>query len=207
MQSARQDFTDDTSLQARNLMTPEERVIANEKEDGSLISTLLAEVVLPQKREEGCVRWIIFFALYCNLRAMPTTKTKTDLLKQVKRAINGLTYMSESDYPLEPFHMEGDGKDSITERDILKATHHAPKTPVETFDFNNFFLNATQEQDWHGAEEKQSVKRYQQLVKLLKENLSDIQVFKVGETEKDVYVVGKSKSGDFVGVSTKVVET
>lgn len=134
-------------------------------------------------------------------------KKQTDLLEQIREATNGLTYMSESDHPLEPFHMEGNGKKSITEKDVLNATRHAPKTPVESFDFDNFFLNATQEQDWHSAEEKQSVKRYQKLVSLLKKNLSDLQVFKVGETERDVYVVGKSKSGDFLGVSTKVVET
>lgn len=138
---------------------------------------------------------------------MAVTKPKTDLLEQIKQAADGLTYMSESDYPLKPFRMEGGGKESITEKEILKATRHAPGTPVEAFDFDNFFLNATQEQAWHSPEEKRSVKRYQKLVHLLKENLSGLQVFKLGKTEKDVYVVGKSKSGDFVGVSTKVVET
>ena len=135
------------------------------------------------------------------------TKTKPDLLEQIKETTDGLMYMSESDYPLEPFYMEGKDKKSINEKDILKMTRHAPNTPVESFDFDNFFLNATQEQSWHSAEEKQSVKQYKKLVSLLKKNLSDLQVFKVGETERDVYVVGKSKSGDFLGVSTKVVET
>jgi hypothetical protein len=134
-------------------------------------------------------------------------KAQTDLLGLIKQATDGLTYMSESDYPVKPFHMESNGKKSVTEKDILKATKRAPGTPVESFDFDNFFLNATQEQSWHSAEEKQSVKRYKKLVSLLKENLSDLQVFKVGETERDAYVVGRSKSGDFVGVSTKVVET
>jgi hypothetical protein len=138
---------------------------------------------------------------------MTMTKTKTDLLGQIKEATKGLTYMSENDFPLEAFRLELKDKNTITEKDILKATKHVPKTPVELYDFDNFFLMPTQEQDWHSAEEKKSVKRYQKLDKLLRDNLSDLQVFKIGEVERDVYVVGKSKSGEFLGVSTKVVET
>jgi hypothetical protein len=138
---------------------------------------------------------------------MTMAKTQTDLLGQIKQATEDLTYMSESDYPVKPFHMESDSKKSITVKDVLKATKHAPGTPVESIDFDNFFLNATQEQSWHSTEEKKSVKQYRNLVSLLKKNLSDLQVFKVGETERDVYVIGKSKSGDLLGVSTKVVET
>jgi hypothetical protein len=41
------------------------------------------------------------------------TKPQTDLPEQIKQATDGLMYTSESDYPLEPFRMEGDGKESI----------------------------------------------------------------------------------------------
>lgn len=138
---------------------------------------------------------------------MATTKTKTDLLGQLKQATEGLMYISENQYPLKLFHLEAKGKKSITSKDILKATKHSPSTPVESFDFDNFFLNHTQEKDWHSPEEKKSVKQYQQLVSLLKKNLSDLQVFKVGKIEMDVYVIGKSESGEFLGLSTKVIET
>lgn len=135
------------------------------------------------------------------------SKSKPNLLEQIKQATDGLIYMSENQYPLKPFHLEVKGKTTITGKDILKATKHSTASPIEPFDFDNFFLNSTQEQDWHSPEEKKSVKQYQQLVRLLKKNLSDLQVFKVGKTEMDVYVVGKSESGEFLGLSTKVVET
>ena len=46
-----------------------------------------------------------------------------------------------------------------------------------------------EEQDWHGREEQEAVRRFRELVGLLKENLADIQVFKVGKTRKPtVYV-------------------
>ncbi len=74
-------------------------------------------------------------------------------------------------------------------------------------ELDGMFGSAMQEQDWQSPEERQSAKRFQQLVQTLKDNLSEIKVFKVGETEADVYVIGKTKSGDLIGIKTKVVES
>jgi hypothetical protein len=42
----------------------------------------------------------------------------------------------------------------------------------------------------------------------LKEQLSGIKVYKVGEeAEKEVYIVGKKKDGRWAGLKTTVVET
>ena len=45
------------------------------------------------------------------------------------------------------------------------------------------------------------------LAKVIEENLSDVRVFKVGEVNIDVYIVGRTKQGDWVGLHTKAVET
>jgi len=43
---------------------------------------------------------------------------------------------------------------------------------------------------------------------VLKEQLSGVQVYKVGdEAEKQVYIVGRTKEGRWAGVKTTVVET
>jgi hypothetical protein len=42
---------------------------------------------------------------------------------------------------------------------------------------------------------------------LLGHHLSGTTVFKVGETEMDLYVVGRTDDGQYAGVKTKVVET
>jgi hypothetical protein len=44
-------------------------------------------------------------------------------------------------------------------------------------------------------------------VRVLKDNLADLQVFKIGGAESDVYVLGKTGQGDLAGIKTKVVET
>ena len=121
---------------------------------------------------------------------------------ELKKLTDGLTYVSESDYPLKPLFLEGDGRKTLKTSDLPGA-----KKPVRQEDFDSFFAAATAEEDWHGPEEKQSVRRYRELVKYLKESLSDVKVYKAGKVEKDVFVVGRTKDGDFAGVTTKVVET
>jgi len=132
---------------------------------------------------------------------------KDVLIDSLKEATEGLMFQSESDYPVEPFIMELEGKESINSEDILQAMGYPDDTQVELVKFENFFKNAVKEQSWHGDEEKEIVKRFQELVHILKTNLEDIKVFKIGDIELDVYVIGKLELGYFSGIRTKVVET
>ena len=50
--------------------------------------------------------------------------------------------------------------------------------------------------------------KFDELARVLKEQLSDIKVYKIGdEAEKTAYVVGKTKDGKWAGLKTTVVET
>jgi hypothetical protein len=51
------------------------------------------------------------------------------------------------------------------------------------------------------------VKRFQNLVSVLKQNLSNIQVYRVGSVSIDAYIVGVTDGGDWAGLCTKLVET
>jgi hypothetical protein len=42
---------------------------------------------------------------------------------------------------------------------------------------------------------------------MLKNNLCDIKVYRFGRRNIDVYMVGKTPTGDYAGLATKVVET
>lgn len=114
--------------------------------------------------------------------------------------------MSESEYPFEVFLWTED-KEDITPEIILQKTGRSLDTPVELVDLDSFFEIATTEQSWHSLEEKETVKRYQNLVKTLKDNLTDIKVVRLGTIAIDVYIVGKTPSSDLAGLTTKVVET
>lgn len=139
---------------------------------------------------------------------MPMHQDTASIIEQIKQATDGLTFLSESDYPVAVFSCEGTGKKTLTAQDICKAGHHPPNVPVKKLTLQKFFSNATQEHDWYGPEERETARRFQELVRLLTEHVHDIQVFKIGKKiEYDVYVVGRTAAGDFAGVSTKVVET
>jgi hypothetical protein len=76
------------------------------------------------------------------------------------------------------------------------------------FRVDDFFaIIATQEEDWHDEEERETAKHFQNLVSILKQNLSQLQVYRVGSIEIDVYIVGVTDGGGLAGLSTKLVET
>ncbi len=131
-------------------------------------------------------------------------KTDAALLRGLKRLTEGLQFQSESDYPVEPFAPDAGWGAASAEEVVASVKGGAEARAV---DFEDFFAPATEEQDWHDEEARARVRKFQALVKFLKERLTDVRVFKVGDAEADVYVIGRTASGDFAGVKTKVVET
>ena len=127
------------------------------------------------------------------------------LSSRLKSLTEGLSYQSESDYPVEPYvRKAGEGAPSAEE---FAAGLEGADAAVRELDFDSFFGTATLEEDWQDKETRAGVKKFQALVEFLKESLTDIKVYRVGDVEADVYVVGKTETGDFAGVKTKVVET
>ena len=128
----------------------------------------------------------------------------TALLDTLKQASQGMLYTSESDYPFDVFSWQ---TDTLTPEQVLIETKHPEKTPIQVWDLDKFFAQATEEKDWHGSKEKETVAQCKHLVHTLQTTLSDIQVYRVGEIELDIYIVGKTPEGSLAGLSTKVVET
>lgn len=125
---------------------------------------------------------------------------------QLKQASEGLLFLSESDAPFEVVHWKADDQ-PLTPAKLLKLTGHSPNAPVQVVSIDEFFAIATQQEDWHDEEERETVQRFQGLVSVLKQNLSQLQVYRVGDRSIDAYIVGLTPAGDWVGLSTQVVET
>ncbi|MEA5511745.1 nuclease A inhibitor family protein [Crocosphaera sp. UHCC 0190] len=130
-------------------------------------------------------------------------KASTELLNQLNTLTDGLLWPSEADYPFEVFVWDDL---AITPEQLRLKTGHSPDTAIKTMPIDDFFCPCTTEQDWHNEEEKAEVKRYQELVSFLKENLEDVKVYKLGKCEIDVYIIGQC-SGQLIGLQTKVIET
>jgi len=124
---------------------------------------------------------------------------------QLKQASKGLFFLSETDAPFEVIHWSAQGE--LTPAKLLQLTNHPPDAPLKMLAVDDFFAIATQEEDWHDEEEGETVKRFQNLVSVLKQNLSQLQVFRVGNTNINAYIVGVTPGGELAGLSTKLVET
>ena len=135
------------------------------------------------------------------------SKGDAALLRQLASLTKDLTFMSESDYPVAPFTESAKGRPAFAAQDAVAALKAEPNATVSEVALDNFFNGVTNEYDGQSAEAQQTARRFQALVKFLKDNLTDIKVYRVGDTEADVYVVGKTPTGNFAGVTTKVVET
>jgi hypothetical protein len=130
--------------------------------------------------------------------------TDEQLIEELREATRGLTFMSESDYPFEVFNW---GATEPTDEFLRGLTGEASDVPVETKTAADFFRVAASEAEWKNAEQLTAARKFQTLLRLLEQNLTDLKVFRVGAVNIPVYVAGRAASGNWLGVSTRVVET
>ena len=127
-----------------------------------------------------------------------------ELIKQLSQASEGLLWLSESDYPFETIYWKDVVDIDAKLREVIDCSLD---TPIEVRELENFFRRVTKEEDWDEEEEMLRCKRYRELVNLLQTHLRDIKVYRVGEIEVNCYILGRTKSGSIIGLSTISVET
>jgi hypothetical protein len=133
-------------------------------------------------------------------------QTNDSLVERLKQAAKGVVYSSESDYPFEVIHWTGNGE-PITAETIIEKTGTQKDVAVEVIDFSEFFNPEVPDPDWYETQEKAEAARYKNLMEILRHYLSNIHVYRVGEIEVNIYILGESANGDIVGLSTKSIET
>jgi Nuclease A inhibitor-like protein len=130
--------------------------------------------------------------------------TTTEILGLLKQATTDLLWSSESDYPFEivtwskevemtPIALFGDLPDV--------------NRPIEMMSAIDFFEPVLTVEDWYQAEELAQVDRYTDLLHAIDSHLTDVKVYRLGEVEIAIYIVGKTPDGDIVGLKTYAVET
>ncbi len=130
---------------------------------------------------------------------------ENSLKEKIKKACDGLVYISETDAEISPF--VGSQAEAVTKEEILSQTKSSPDMSIEERKFDELFARLTEIQDWFGDEEKHTAKKFAGLKDLLKNNLRDLKVFKIGKIELDVFVVGLDAENILTGIKTKAVET
>ena len=107
--------------------------------------------------------------------------------------------MSETDEPFQSFTWKG-AEGPLTDKKVLELSKHASDTTIEEMTLDEFLGDYAEGED-------EDAKKYKNLLKVINEQLSDVRVFKVGQVNIDVYIVGRTNQGDWVGLHTKAVET
>lgn len=126
-------------------------------------------------------------------------------LRALMAAADGLLMPSESDYPFEPFCWKGVGE--LTPEALLVALGLPPDTPVEQRTLERQFAPLVRAWDGMDAAERAQRERFAALQAAFEAQLADIAVYRVGEVEIQVVIVGVDREGKRVGLRTTVVQT
>lgn len=132
-------------------------------------------------------------------------RSDEQILSELARAASGLLYMSESDYPFEPIRLEG--TDEPNPERLRELAGMGADARVETRGLEEFFGGVAAELPPGGGAGVARPASFENLVRTIKEHLTDVKVYKVGEVNIPVLILGRSGSGSWLGLSTRVVET
>jgi len=132
-------------------------------------------------------------------------KTDEQLLTELAQATDGLLFMSESDYPFEPVRWST--QTELTPEAVRRLTGQDERAPIETQSVNDLFHAAAAEAAWKNAQQLALARRYQALIGWLQDNLTAVRVYRIGRIQIDVYIVGRSAAGSWLGLQTRVIET
>jgi hypothetical protein len=117
----------------------------------------------------------------------------------LQKASAGLLYPSDTDAPFEAFSW-GKATGDLTPKTAQKLAGVGPKNAANQVTLTEFFENLT-------SDESDDADKYKALLKVVNEQLSGVKVYRFGDVELDIYLVGKTKEGDWAGLKTKSVET
>ena len=141
-----------------------------------------------------------------NINSADRVEDSKAVAELLKKASTGLIMISESDYPLKGFTWKDQAATALNKTKLLKIIAKPANTLVEETTVDRVFQAATSEYPGQNAEEKATMKKFRNLVSVIKTNLKNVKVYRVGEISIDVYIVG-TVGNDLVGLSTTLVET
>src|ERR1700676_4472571 len=116
-------------------------------------------------------------------------------LTVLQKASESLLYPSETDEPFVAFSW-GKAAGDLTAEKVRQLAGAGPKAAVQERTLADFFKNLTDD-------DVEDAAKYKELQKVIGEQLSGVKVFRFGDVDVDVYLVGTTKDGEWVGLKTK----
>jgi hypothetical protein len=130
-----------------------------------------------------------------------------DWIAQIAAAVQDLSWMSETDAPFDVLHWTDISPDGVTPEAVLTHAQLPLETPIETISLDDFLDPVTQPQPWHSEEEAQRTQQFEALRTQLAQTLTQIQVYRCGTVEIEIYVVGQGPDSSWLALHTTAVET
>lgn len=141
----------------------------------------------------------------------PTMKkakpTSSELLATLAHTTSGLLFPSESDAPLTPFHWEVPAGTALSPEALLVTLGLPAGTKVETTTVADTLGPFAEAGEGASPEDEADARRFQAIIDLLERELGELRVYRVGEVDIDVYLLGQDASGAWLGLKTHAVET
>lgn len=128
-----------------------------------------------------------------------------ELIAQLELATKDLLWFSEAEYPIQVVYWHVAA--SFTPDTLLQQQQYAPETKITIQEFHSFFAVPTKQETWHNEAEQAQVVKYQNLVSLMTENLTDLKVYLLGEVEIAAYVLGTTPHQAIAGFTTLIIAT
>jgi Nuclease A inhibitor-like protein len=123
-----------------------------------------------------------------------------EIIDRLQQTTVDLLWVSESDYPFQIVVW--------SDKEInLMLFPDRPDEDTKVISLDDFFAPVLKVEDWYEAEELANVDRYKLLLETIRSNLTELKVFRIGSIEIDIYIVGKTPSGDVIGLKTTIIET
>ena len=126
-------------------------------------------------------------------------------LERLAALTAGLLLISESDHPLRAVRLGATTESELP--NLLRAEVSRSDAGVQCVQLDAFFERATRTQPYHTDQDRLVVERYRRLVSFLANELTSTRVYRIGDIDVDVYVLGQSLEGEWLGVATKLIET
>ena len=130
--------------------------------------------------------------------------TTAEIIDRLRQATSDLLWLSESDFPFEVVTWQQGVELTPT---ALFSDLKKPEPAIETITLADFLAPVLTVEDWYEAAEIKQVERYTELLHTIESHLAEVRVFRIGEVEIALYIVGKTPTGDLVGLKTHAIET
>lgn len=121
---------------------------------------------------------------------------------KLEHAAAGLLMMSESDHPFTYFNAEAD---HIDESLVLSLAGKPAGTFIEKITIDHLLRNMAN--PLSGSVDSQTAQKFINLSDSLKQELTDLSVYRVGEIRIEVLIIGLTAEGKAAGMRTVLIET